>query len=117
MEIFIFTGDGWLFDISQISPDGQFTAYVAGEGNEKSIYVKDNSGEQSIEIYKGLSWVSSLRWSPNGNEIFFSAYFINSSASSYIIPKLGGKAQKLKFIQIWMLVAGWKFNSRNFTLI
>ncbi len=43
-----------LFDRSQISPDGQFTAYVAGEGNEKSIYVKDNFGERAIEIFKGI---------------------------------------------------------------
>ena len=49
-----FYENGLLFDRSQISPDGQFTAYVAGEGNEKSIYVKDNSGEQAIEIFKGL---------------------------------------------------------------
>ena len=62
-----------MLDISQISPDGQFTAYVADKGNEKSIYVKDNSGEQVIEIFKGLKDVIYLRWSPNGNEILFTA--------------------------------------------
>jgi len=85
-------------DLSQISPDGQFTAYFAGNANEKSIYVKDNSGEQAIEIYKGLNYVTSLRWSPGGNEIFFSAVLNNYSRSSYIIPKLGGKVQELKHI-------------------
>ena len=84
-------------DRSQISPDGQFTAYVAGEGNEKGIYVKDNSGERAIEIFKGLKDVTSLRWSPNGNEIFFSA-LKDTTWSSFIIPKLGGKMQELKYI-------------------
>jgi serine/threonine protein kinase len=94
-----FFENGTLFDRSQISPDGQFTAYVAGEGNEKSIYVKDNSGEQAIEIFKGFRSVTTLRWSPDGNKIFFSAFFDNTFRSSYIIPKLGGKVQELKFNQ------------------
>jgi serine/threonine protein kinase len=94
-----FYNSGLLSDRSHISPDGQFTAYVAGEGNEKSIYVKDNSGGQSIEIFKGLNSVSSLRWSPSGNEIFFSGGLNIASYSSYIIPKLGGKVQELKFNQ------------------
>jgi serine/threonine protein kinase len=51
---------GPAFNISQISPDGQFTAYVAGEGNQKSIYLRDNSGEQAIEIFKGLTSISTL---------------------------------------------------------
>ncbi len=112
-----FYANGLFFDRSQISPDGQFTAYVAGEGNEKSIYLKDNSGEQAIEIFKGLEYVTSLRWSPRGNEIFFSAILNNSSYSSYIIPKLGGKDRKLKFSQYgcWSpdgnLIAG--INSTN----
>ena len=90
-----FYEDGQLWDMSQISPDGQFTAYVADIGSE-SIYVRDNSGEQAIEIFKGLKGVISLRWSPNGNEILFTSTFDNSSHSSYIIPKLGGRAQQLK---------------------
>lgn len=112
-----FYENGPLFDRSQISPDGQFTAYVADNGNGNSIYVKDNSGEQAIEIFKGLEYVTSLRWSPDGNEIFFSAIFNNFSYSSYIIPKLGGKDRKLKFAQYgcWSpdgnLVAG--INSTN----
>ena len=77
-----FYENGPLYDIAQISPDGQFTAYVRGEGGEKSIYVKDNSGERAIEIFKGLRFVSSLRWSPSGNEIFFSAIYNNSAWSA-----------------------------------
>ena len=112
-----FYENGPLYDIAQISPDGQFTAYVIGEGGEKSIYVKDNSGEQAIEIFNGLRFVSSLRWSPNGNEIFISAFYNNSAQSSYIIPKLGGRAQQIKTNQYgcWSpdgkLIAG--INSTN----
>ncbi len=110
-------------DRSQISPDGQFTAYVAGEGNEKSIYVKDNSGERAIEIFKGLKDVTSLRWSPNGNEIFFSAIDNNSSISSYIIPKLGGKRRELKYIGYgcWSpdgnLIAGFRPSMKSISII
>jgi serine/threonine protein kinase len=86
------------YDRSQISPDGQFTAYVAGEGNKKSLYIKDNSGEQSIEIFKGLNYVTTLRWSPDGNEIFFAGGFNITSYLSFIVPKLGGKVQELKYI-------------------
>ncbi len=89
--------DGLFYDRSQISPDGQFTAYVIDKVNEKSIYVKDNSGEQAIEIFKGLRSVPTLRWSPSSKEIFFTATFKNSSRSSYIISKLGGKIQELQF--------------------
>jgi serine/threonine protein kinase len=93
-----FYENGPLFDISQISPDGQFTAYIADNGIDKSIYVKDNSGEQAIEIFNGLNKVTCLRWSPDGNKIFFSATFKEKfSRSSYIIAKLGGKTQKLQF--------------------
>lgn len=93
-----FYQSGRLFDISQISPDGQFTAYVVDKGSEKSICVKDNAGEQAIEIFSDLERVTSLRWSPDGNKIFFSATFKeNFSRSSYIIPKLGGKVQHLQF--------------------
>jgi len=110
-------------DISRISPDGQFTAYLAGgEGKKNSIYVKDNSGEQAIEIFKGLNSVSSLRWSPSGNEIFFSAFSI-TSRSSYIIPRLGGKPQELKFIEYgcWSpderLIAGTSTSEKSIRLI
>ena len=118
-----FYEDGLLWDMSQISPDGQFTAYVAGDGSGKSIYVRDNSGEQSVEIIKGLKGVPTLRWSPDGNKIFFTATFNNSSFSSYIIPRLGGKAQPLKTIQYgcWSpdgnLIAGLSHSYRNINLI
>jgi serine/threonine protein kinase len=117
-----FYENGLLFDRSQISPDGQFTAYVAGEGNEKSIYVKDNSGEQAIEIFKGLRSVSSLRWSPTGNEIFFSV-LIDTTWSTFIMPKLGGKVQQLQNIQYgcWSpdgnLIAGIHSSGKRIRLI
>src|SRR4030066_294496 len=49
--------------------------------NKRSIYVKDNSGEQAIEIHKGIINTSSLRWSPSGKEIFFSVAYNNFTAS------------------------------------
>ncbi|MBK7377955.1 MAG: protein kinase [Ignavibacteriales bacterium] len=118
-----FYDDGQLYDMSQISPDGQFTAYVTGKENERSIYVRDNFGEQAIEIFKGLKAVNVLKWSPCGNEIFFTATFNNSSYSSYIIPKLGGKVQQLKTIQYgcWSpdgnLIAGLSHSYKSINII
>ncbi|MBK7377953.1 MAG: serine/threonine-protein kinase [Ignavibacteriales bacterium] len=94
-----FFNNGRLYERSLISPNGQFTAYVSGEGSGKSIYVKDNSGEQAIEIFKGINSVTTLRWSPSSNEIFFTAGFNNSLYSSYIISKFGGNVQQLKTVQ------------------
>ena len=88
--------DGAFFDLSQISPDGQFMAYVKDKGNEKSIYVKDNSGSDAIEILKGLKDISSLRWSPNGERILIAASLDNKTASGYIIPRFGGETQQIK---------------------
>ena len=111
-----------LFEISQISPDGQLTAYVTDNEIEKSLFVKDNFGDQAVEIFKGLEAVSNLRWSPNGNEIFFSGGNL-SSWSSYVIPRLGGKAQKLKYIGIgcWSpnekLIAGVQLSLKQIGII
>ncbi len=91
-----FHEDGWVWDLSQISPNGQFIAYVMNKGDKKVICIKDNSGGDAIEIFKGLISVYTLRWSPNGDEIFFSGKLDNFSESSYIIPKLGGKVQKIQ---------------------
>ena len=95
-----FYENGSLFDRSQISPDGQFTAYVVDKGNEKSIYVKDNSGEQAIEIFKGLKIGLKFKMVSNGNEIFFSAILLIILLVQVILyPSLVGRVQELKFIQ------------------
>ncbi len=56
-NVFVFIGGGgggFYSDLSQISPDGQFTAYVLDKGGEKSIVTKDNTSDQAFEIFKGV---------------------------------------------------------------
>ena len=64
-----------------------------------------------------------LRWSPDGNEILFSAMLSNSSFTNYIIPKLGGKVQPihLQLNSCWSpdgkLFAGCQIDQKIITLI
>ena len=95
-NIYFYINNSFL-DKSQISPDGQFIAYILNKKDGKSIYIKDNYGEQAIEIYKGLLDITSLKWSPSGNEILFSAILNDSARFTYIIPRLGGKVQEFNF--------------------
>ncbi len=110
-------------DRSQISPDGQYIAYVVDKGESRSIFIKDILGESEIELFDGLKSVNCLRWSPTGNEIFFSAGLNNSTYSSYIIPKLGGKTQQFQYIPngCWSpdgsLIAGVKTSDKQIKLI
>ncbi len=82
-----------LSDRAQISPDGDFTAYAAGNGKDIRLYVRDNSTKQVLEIYRGLSFITFLRWSPSGKEILFSGPK-DTVLKSYIISRFGGKAQE-----------------------
>ncbi|RPI72332.1 MAG: serine/threonine-protein kinase [Ignavibacteriales bacterium] len=110
-------------DRSQISPDGQYIAYVVDKGESRSIFIKDILGESEIELFDGLKSVNCLKWSPTGNEIFFSAGLNNSTYSSYIIPKLGGKTQQFQFNSsgCWSpdgsLIAGIRSSDKQIKLI
>ena len=125
-NVFLFIGGGgggFYSDLAQISPDGQFTAYVLDKKGEKSILIKDNTSDQAFEIFKGVKDIYCLRWSPDGNEILFSAMLSNSSFSNYIIPKLGGKVQPihLQLNSCWSpdgkLFAGCQIDQKNIALI
>ena len=111
-----------LTDFTQISPDGKFTAYVVNKGNEQTICVKENFGERSYEIYKAKT-IWCLRWSPNSNEILFSAAILDSDKtllkiprnfSCFIIPKFGGKAEP---IHDWMWYGCWSPDGNSLALI
>jgi Tol biopolymer transport system component len=79
-----------------LSPDGQFIAYVKGiAGVEQKITVQDLAGGQPLEIFQE-PYCFDLRWSPDGTELVFAATFAaDSTRNTYILPRLGGKPQKL----------------------
>jgi Tol biopolymer transport system component len=64
-----------------LSPDGSKFAYVLREGTTKYLYVKNSDGSGTpiklAELAENDSFIS-FQWSPNGNQILYSAdgYFI-----------------------------------------
>jgi Tol biopolymer transport system component len=94
----LFTENGPMYDLSEISPDGQFTAYITKNESKEIVYIKDNYGEQSLNIFKALG-IADLRWSPSGRELFITAQIDSSSASSYIVQRFGGRARKLEVVE------------------
>ena len=86
-------GGGLFRDLSKVSPDGKFIAYVIDKEGKKYVYVKDNSSEKPIEIFNGMKDIYCIRWSPNGNDILLSGMLFNQKLVDYIIPKFGGEAQ------------------------
>ncbi len=109
-------------DLTQISPDGKYTAYVVDKGNEQTIYVRENLSERSYQIYD-VKQIMCLRWAPNSNEIFFSASILDSNKtllkiprnfSCFIISKFGGKVEPL---HDWMNYGCWSPDGSSLALI
>ena len=87
----------YLSDLSKISPNGQFIAYVIDNANEKHIIIKENSSGQKFNIINRFNRVLDLKWSPNGNEILVSGFSENNRRKSIIIQKFGGMYQDIPF--------------------
>ncbi len=61
-----FAGD---VSAAALSPDGRTVAYASGaEGRDVRVFVRDLTGGQSLEIWKGAS-VGQLEWLPNGSQL------------------------------------------------
>jgi len=84
--------------IPVISPDSKFlaSAFRDSSGMEKvlvqDITVIPPTG-QAIEIFSDNT-IQDIRWSPNGAELLISS-LSDSTAGSYIVPRLGGTSQQL----------------------
>ncbi len=109
-------------DFTQISPDGKYTAYVMNKGNEQSLCVKENFSGKTNVIYNAKN-IWCLRWSPDNNEIFFTASGIGSdhldqkiakNYSSFIISKSGGTAHT---IDVQEPTACWSSDGNNLAFI
>lgn len=85
------TGDGKTRD-AEISPDGKFMAYVRAEGGESSLWIKQIQTNSNIQIARPgeLEDFSRLKFSPDGNFVYFNAESQSGSAPSvYRVPTLG----------------------------
>jgi serine/threonine protein kinase/Tol biopolymer transport system component len=94
-----FVGDA---SFPAISPDGSFVAYVVkqeGSSEQQKVMVQDLAGGQPIEVSKGLTYVSSLRWSPDGSKLALS-----TGHGIFIVPRLGGEP---RYYKSWMSALCW----------
>ena len=98
-NIYLLGNESELFDLSQISPDGQFIAYVKINGIEKCIYVRETFGEKAVEVFRGLKSIVNLKWSPRGNKLLFTGLLKTDSWSDFVISKFGSKIQQMGFHQ------------------
>jgi Tol biopolymer transport system component len=93
----VFTGNAYLPAISQ---DGKFIAYVNYEASyEEKVMVKDVASGQEIEVFSADlhdSFVTELRWLPDGSELSILVWWIDEGSKIFIVPRLGGTARRLE---------------------
>jgi eukaryotic-like serine/threonine-protein kinase len=81
-----------------ISPDGKYVAYVADDGTEKSVWIRQVSADSSVKVVGGTTTdYSGLSFSPDGGYLYFSRGDEGNVAlaSLYRIPALGGTVHKV----------------------
>src|SRR5207248_6017003 len=85
----------------QISPDGQWVAYVMGtvnraeDKNEERIWMVPAAGGESIPLTaEGVS-SSHPRWSPDGKYLAFLSARNEGKTQVWLLNRQGGEAQKL----------------------
>ncbi len=86
---------------SQISPDGQFVAYIVGSTNlkedkaESRIWMVPIAGGDAIPLTAEDSSSSHPRWSPDGKFLAFLSERDEGKTQVYLLNRLGGEAQRL----------------------
>ncbi len=80
-----------------VSPDGKFIAYIQRENGKYSLWTKavaTGSALQIVQHAEGLG-MAYLRFSPDGNYLYYSAEEKRGPDVLYQIPVLGGTAKKM----------------------
>jgi dipeptidyl aminopeptidase/acylaminoacyl peptidase len=84
----------------QVSPDGQFVAYVVGSTNlkedkaESRIWMAPLAGGDAIPLTSETSSSSHPRWSPDGKFLAFLSERDEGKTQIYLLNRLGGEAQR-----------------------
>ncbi len=73
-----------------ISADGNWIAYVEGEG----LMVREVSAGQAIEIFQAIRFLD-FDWSPDGSRLIVSAVISEDEFGNYILPRLGGSSRPI----------------------
>jgi eukaryotic-like serine/threonine-protein kinase len=81
-----------------ISPDGKYVAYVADDGTEKSVWIRQVNADSSVKVVGGTTTdYTGLSFSPDGAYLYFSRVDEGNVtvASLYRVPALGGTVRKV----------------------
>jgi Tol biopolymer transport system component len=84
-----FAGD---VSAAALSPDGRTVAYATGaDGRDVRVYVRDLTGGQSLEIWKG-AYVVELEWLPNGSQLILAAGVpeMRRMSELWLVSRFGG---------------------------
>jgi serine/threonine protein kinase len=82
----------------EISPDGQFMAYIEGTSEtELRVVVQDLSGGNPIVVLDQCYDCWNLRWLPDGSALSFSAWIDpeQGRTANFLVPRLGGALRRL----------------------
>jgi tRNA A-37 threonylcarbamoyl transferase component Bud32/WD40 repeat protein len=75
---------------ADLSPDGKTVAYASGVDSEVRVFVRDLTGDRSLEIWKGTNlWA--LRWLPNGSQLLLGL----TNGDMWRLSRLGGPPQQV----------------------
>lgn len=85
------TGSGTI-DEATISPDGKFLAYVEIREERLSLHVKQIETNSTVEILREGEFedINNVRFSPDGNFVYFAAIDKSKRMSIYKVAGLGG---------------------------
>ena len=83
--------------LAAISPDGKYLAYTDDESGKQSLWLEQLATSSTVRVLGPLSGLlPGLRFTPDGNYIYFSQSDPASGRNLYRIPTLGGAAEKLR---------------------
>ena len=88
------TEKGNLFGVA-ISPDGNSLAYVAVEGKNHSVRLRNIATESELVIVPPEGIITSPCFSPDGNFIYYAQSINGDSGTIYQIPVLGGERRQI----------------------
>ena len=73
-----------------LSPDGKTVAYATGVDNDVRVFVRDLTGGQPLEVWKGTN-VWSLRWLPDGSQLLLGL----TEGGVWLLSRFGGTPRQL----------------------
>jgi Tol biopolymer transport system component/DNA-binding winged helix-turn-helix (wHTH) protein len=91
-----FTTSGNAFRAA-ISPDGKYLAYVVNEPSQKSIWLRQITTGQDLQIVPPvqIEWFYGLTFSPDSNYLYYVNQQMNQIGKLFRVPTLGGPPTKL----------------------